>query len=111
MDSSVLATIFASCVPAVTLRRCDVDLAHRAGDGRRGVQGLLGLLIGHLGLLHGDLSPVHGILGVAAVHGVEQGVLGHKVALFKGAADDIAGEQGGDVVGVRRLQRGGAENS
>ena len=86
----------------------DVDLAHRTGDGGSGMQGLLCLLIGQLGLLHRDLGPVHGVLGIAAVHGVQQGILRHQVALLKGGADDVAGQQRGDVVGVRRLQCGGA---
>ena len=54
-----------------------VYLADGAGEGGGGFQSLLGLLVLQFRLFHGNLGPADGLLGVAAVQGVEQGVLFH----------------------------------
>ena len=82
----------------------DIQLLNRAADGSHGVQRLLGLLIGHFGLRHGNLRPIHIVLSVAAVQGKQQIPLIHQIAQFKGRVFDLAGDQGGDVIGICGLQ-------
>ena len=82
----------------------DIQLLNRTADGSHGVQCLLGLLIGHFGLRHGNLRPIHIVLGVAAVQGKQQIPLIHQIAQLKGCVFDLAGDQGGDVIGICGLQ-------
>ena len=79
------------------------------GAGLRGlhVQILLGFqhpIIVALRLIQIELGALNAVGGVAAVNAVEEGVLLHHVPFIKISGEHLSGHQGGDGVGVRRLQ-------
>ncbi|CAN4033974.1 3-hydroxyacyl-CoA dehydrogenase, partial [Dysosmobacter welbionis] len=92
-----------ACADAVPL--VHIHLADGAAQVRLGILGLHRLLIGGLGLGVAVLRLGLAAGRVGGINSIEQLALLHLVALFKGIAEDLAGDQRIDGVGVRWLQR------
>lgn len=88
-----------ACADAVPL--VHIHLADGAAQVRLGILGLHRLLIGGLGLGVAVLRLGLAAGRVGGINSIEQLALLHLVALFKGIAEDLAGDQRIDGVGVR----------
>ena len=81
-----------------------VDSPSHVGGDRQVIQALQGAVVVALGLADGDLGLLQGVFCVGGVDGVEDRVLFHLVSLLKVGGEDGPLQQGGDRVGVGRLQ-------
>ena len=92
------------CAGADALAVLHIDLRHGATHVGGGILGRHRLFVVGLSLGVAVLGLGLGAGGVGGVDGVKQLALRHLVAVFKGIAEDLPGDQGVHRVGVRRLQ-------